>query len=272
MHTIGMAVIILAIVGAGAGLLLAVSSKLLEVKRDPRIARIADMLPGGNCAGCGCPSCFAYAEKIVTEHAAADQCVMAPDVATAIGAELGVAIAAREPHKASIRCTGTTQVTRRFAYTGLDSCRALQELHGGDLACAYSCLGFGDCVQVCPFDALRLNARGTPQVLRDRCVGCGACVRACPRQVIELVPVSAVPVLGCNTRDKGKTVRQICPVGCITCGLCVKVCPADAISMQDGRPLIDYDACTACGLCIEKCPRQIILSANPVMQPESSPA
>ncbi|MCK5841176.1 MAG: 4Fe-4S binding protein [Candidatus Sabulitectum sp.] len=41
---------------------------------------------------------------------------------------------------------------------------------------------------------------------------------------------------------------------CIGCGLCEQVCPMDAIVVQGGIAIIDYDLCTACGQCMDVCP------------------
>ncbi len=41
---------------------------------------------------------------------------------------------------------------------------------------------------------------------------------------------------------------------CIGCGLCEQVCPMDAIVVQGGIAVIDYDKCTACGQCMDVCP------------------
>lgn len=49
-----------------------------------------------------------------------------------------------------------------------------------------SCNDCGACITACPFDARRLDARGTLEVLGDRCLGCGVCVRRCPAGAITL--------------------------------------------------------------------------------------
>ncbi len=41
---------------------------------------------------------------------------------------------------------------------------------------------------------------------------------------------------------------------CIGCGACVKACPHAALSMKDGRPVLDKKACTLCGKCADFCP------------------
>jgi ferredoxin len=41
---------------------------------------------------------------------------------------------------------------------------------------------------------------------------------------------------------------------CIGCGMCEQVCPNNAISVQNGIAVIDYDKCTSCGQCMDICP------------------
>ena len=35
---------------------------------------------------------------------------------------------------------------------------------------------------------------------------------------------------------------------------CVGACPVSAISMQDGKALVDADSCVECGACVSTCP------------------
>lgn len=49
------------------GFLLAVASKYLAVKEDPRIGEVLNLLPGANCGGCGFAGCSGMADSIVNE-------------------------------------------------------------------------------------------------------------------------------------------------------------------------------------------------------------
>ena len=264
MTVVLVSLIILGGIGLLCGIALAVASRVFAVKLDPRIETIEKALPGANCGGCGFPSCHAYAQNMVEGGAEPNRCVLCDaEAAGKIGNVLGKAAAAIEKKIAAIKCYGGGTAVKSFDYGGIPSCRAASLYSGGDKLCSYSCLGFGDCVEACPFGALSRSGREAPIVSRDRCTGCGNCVAVCPKNVIVLIPRKASIHIACNSKEKGKVVRQVCEVGCISCNRCIKKCPESALSMQDNRVCIDYSKCTSCGLCIEECPRKIIKDINP---------
>ena len=41
---------------------------------------------------------------------------------------------------------------------------------------------------------------------------------------------------------------------CINYGLCAKVCRSNAITIEDGKVVVDYDKCNYCGRCVKSCP------------------
>ncbi len=61
-----------------------------------------------------------------------------------------------------------------------------------------NCTGCGQCVNVCPVEAIALSSANDPKkpnrkqatLIEDRCLGCGLCVRTCPEKVIKLQPRS----------------------------------------------------------------------------------
>ncbi|MBM4310519.1 MAG: 4Fe-4S dicluster domain-containing protein [Deltaproteobacteria bacterium] len=46
--------------------------------------------------------------------------------------------------------------------------------------------------------------------------------------------------------------------GCVQCGLCVKACAEDAVTLEDGQPVIDRERCIDCGACFDACPKDVI--------------
>lgn len=41
---------------------------------------------------------------------------------------------------------------------------------------------------------------------------------------------------------------------CISCGVCVKACRSDALSLVDGKVVLDASKCNNCGRCVKSCP------------------
>ena len=49
------------------------------------------------------------------------------------------------------------------------------------------CIGCGDCVERCPYHAIKLNEDETSaEIIFDRCMGCGVCEGQCPTEAITL--------------------------------------------------------------------------------------
>jgi len=182
---------------------------------------------------------------------------VADAVAAILGAEPCDAIAVISAR----HCGGGDRAVRAFEYAGVRSCAAADRLAGGPLACSAGCLGYGDCVRACPFDAIHLDTRGLPVVDPAKCTGCGICAKECPRgqiTLLEMVPESAPVVVRCNAHDKVKGRKANCSACCIACRKCERECPADAIHVIDMLAVVDYTKCTGCGTCVEVCPQDCI--------------
>ena len=181
----------------------------------------------------------------------------------ALGELTGKTVAEAEPLVSMRRCdVNNGHVVQRYVYHGIPSCAAASVIRGGTNTCAWSCLGFGDCVQACPFGAMKI-VDDIACVDIQRCTGCGLCTKACPRGILELIPLRSRVCIPCNSRDKGKAVMDACKAGCIKCGKCVRTCPAKAISLVDGRIEINQKQCLEygpeCGqACVGACARKIL--------------
>lgn len=256
--------IITAIVTLGAlGLLfgvgLALASKRLAVQVDPRLEKIHGLLPGANCGACGGAGCFGFAEDVLSGRLSVDACRVAEHGAKEQIADiLGKAISAKTKLTAALHCYGGAKVSDRFLYKGIQTCAAAHMLLGGQKACAYGCVGFGDCVRVCPFDALRMTLEGLPEVALDKCRACNKCVLVCPKKLFSLIPATHKVFVACRSFDIGKNTRAACPVGCIACRKCEQICPEDAIVVVENLAVIDYNKCTSCGKCVVVCPMKTI--------------
>lgn len=49
-----------------------------------------------------------------------------------------------------------------------------------------------------------------------------------------------------------------CPYGCLGYGTCVRACPFNAIKIENGVAVVEYEKCVGCGLCANACPKHII--------------
>ncbi len=282
MHVILIAVGILGAVGLVSSVVLYVVSKRFAVAEDERIGRVAGVLPQANCGGCGFPGCSGFAAACVKAVDAGSldgiSCpVGGQAVMGQVAGILGLTVAESAPKLAVVRCNGTCANRPHVAdYDGVRSCR-VQLLSGtGETACAFGCLGGGDCVAACQFGALSVNAAtGLPEVDEELCTACGVCVKTCPRKVIELRPKGPKNrrmVVLCVNRDKGAVAGKVCKASCIGCGKCVKVCPFEAITLSNNLAYIDPVKCRLCRKCEEACPKGAIHALNfPPRKPKAAP-
>ena len=80
-----------------------------------------------------------------------------------VAAILGLEAVAAEPKVAVVRCNGSCENRPRTAlYDGAKSCAIAHATSGGETGCTFGCLGCGDCVEVCQFDAIHMNPRNRP--------------------------------------------------------------------------------------------------------------
>jgi Na+-translocating ferredoxin:NAD+ oxidoreductase RNF subunit RnfB len=239
------------------GFALGFFKKVFAVETDPRVAQIREALPGVNCGACGYPGCDGYAAAIASGEAEVNRCAPGGQAAASkIGALMGVSADA-VPQVAILACQGSKdKAPLKGDYVGIPSCRGAKISAGGTKLCAWGCLGFGDCVKVCPFGAIAIAESGLPVIDRAKCTGCRRCVTECPQGLLQAVgreQKGAKPL--CSNRNPVKAmVLKTCKAGCIKCELCVKNCPASCIVLENGIPKVDYADCTSCGTCVSKCP------------------
>ena len=268
-------------IGLVAASVLFAASKKFAVDEDPRIAQVNEVLPGANCGGCGFAGCGGMADALVKGADAGPieglNCpVGGADVMSKVADLLGMAIANGEPKVAVVRCNGTCEHRPKVAeYAGLRTCAAMHACGAGETACGYGCLGCGDCVEACQFDAIRINPEtGIAEVDEEKCVACGACVKACPRNIIELRKKGLKGrrvYVSCVNKDKGAVAMKACAVSCIGCGKCEKECSFGAITVGNNLAYIDPEKCRLCRKCEKVCPKHAIVAVNfPIKKEEAA--
>lgn len=254
-----------------AAIILYIVARKFYVPEDPLAGEIESCLPGANCGACGFSGCHDFAVK----------CAASPTLdgynCPGAGAEsmkkiaslkgLAGATVNAKPAVAVLRCDGTcSKRPIRADYDGVRSCALLSMIAVGSADCAYGCLGCGDCVKACPWDAIHIDpTTGLPRVSDDRCVGCGKCVTACPRSIIQLRPRGPRGLrvwVACSNKDKGAIARKDCMAACIGCGKCARVCQHEAITVTDNLAYIDPDKCKLCRKCVAVCPTAAIHTIN----------
>ncbi len=269
MNLVLIATLSLGIIGAISAVILYFVAQKFKVYEDPRNGQVEEALPGANCGGCGYPGCKGFADACVkAESLDGLLCpVGGTPVMKKVAAILGREVAESTPKVAVLRCNGScNNRPKTNLYNGAKSCAIEASLYGGETGCAFGCLGNGDCVKACAFDAIHMNPEtGLPEIDDEKCTACGACVKACPKMIIELRkkgPKSRRIFVSCVNKDKGATARKACIAACIGCGKCAKECPFDAITIENNLAYIDDNKCRLCRKCEAVCPTGAIHAIN----------
>lgn len=274
-------ILTLSVLGILAAVVLYFVAQKFKVEEDPRIDEVEKMLPGANCGGCGFAGCRGMADALVkNDDISTLFCpVGGGDTMKSIASYLGKAAPDKEPMVATVRCGGVCDKRPRTnTFDGAKSCAVVSSLYVGETACAYGCLGYGDCVEACVFDAIRINPEtGIAEVDAEKCTACGACVKACPKNIIELRkkwPKGRAVYVGCMSKDKGAVVMKACKTGCIGCGKCEKVCAFGAITVENNLAYIDPQKCKLCRKCVNECPTGAIklVGMDPLPKTPKAPA
>ena len=260
---------VIALLGLVLALVLYIVADRFKVEEDPRIDEVEKVMPGANCGGCGFAGCRAFADAAVkAPNLDNNYCpVGGNDVMKKVAAILGYEVKEKAPMVAVVRCNGSCEARPRInEYGGYASCRVKAALYAGDTACAFGCLGCGDCVAACAFGAISMDpATGLPVVDESKCTACGACAKACPKSIIEIRPKGPRGMrlyVSCLNRDKGPAAKKACASACRGCGICAKTCTHGAITVENNVAYIDPAKCKLCRECEAVCPTGAIHSVN----------
>ena len=221
MNEIVFAIVLISAIGLITGLGLAIASLFFAVPKNEKAEAIRACLPGANCGACGFSGCDGYACALAANKTEELSLAAAKEISKILGKEAGSVT----PMAAAVLCQGDrASAEYKLHYSGIPSCKAAAQLFGGQKACVYGCLGFGDCLAACPYEAIFI-CNGVARVNPDKCRACKKCIAACPKGLITLLPLNTpqAAVL-CKNRDKGANTRKQCKLGCIGCMRCVKAC------------------------------------------------
>ena len=262
-------ILTLSLIGVLSAIILYFVAQKFKVFEDPRIDQVEAAMPGANCGGCGFAGCRAFADACVSKGELVDLfCpVGGNETMGSVADILGIVAIKKDPRVAVVRCNGTCEFRPKTnIFDGAMSCAIATSLYSGDTGCLYGCLGCGDCVVACDFDAIYMNpTTGLPEVDDDKCVACGACVKACPKMLIELrkkAPKDRKIYVACRNEDKGGIARKSCSVACIGCNKCEKECNYGAITIANNLAFINADKCKLCRKCVSVCPTNAIIELN----------
>lgn len=261
MNGIVIAIIVVAVIGLVCGIMLSVASKLMAVPVDETFEKVRACLPGANCGACGYNGCDGYANELASGNCTvANKCTPGgQEAATAIAEILGLESGSVVPMVARVCCRGSLENTGdKFDWEGEQRCTSSLLLFGGKNDCIYGCIGYGECADVCPQDAICIKDN-LAHVMPEYCIGCGLCVKTCPSSVIELVPRTSKYIVVCNNCTKGREAMTVCKASCIGCGKCEKTCQYGAITLTNNLADIDQEKCKQCGECVAACPRKCIV-------------
>ncbi len=206
------AIIVMLGIGATCGIVLSVASKVFYVWEDPRISEVEYFMAGANCGGCGYAGCSSAANAVVAGKAPPSVCIVGgPESAAAIAGVMGVEAGSAEPLRSLNHCLGGHRAADKYYYNGASTCAALSSFYGGKRVCSIGCLGLGDCIRSCKFDAIHMGPDGYPVVDEAKCVGCGACEEACPKNILTVRTMSQ-RLLTFNEQDAALApCQQTCP-------------------------------------------------------------
>jgi RnfABCDGE-type electron transport complex B subunit len=257
-------VLIVAGIGLLSGLILAVASIVMAVPKDEKAEAIREMLPGANCGACGFSGCDGYAKAMSSGEAKPGLCTVGGEaVAKTISEYIGCDTGEVAKKVALVHCLGSYDNTSdKVEYQGIETCAGAAIVAGGIASCQYGCMGIGDCMRACQYDAISI-CNGVARIDPSRCKGCSMCVKACPKHLISFVTANQQAVVRCSNCDKGALTNKVCKIGCIGCMKCEKTCQYDAVHVVNFLAVVDPSKCVGCGECVDICPRHCITMFNP---------
>lgn len=255
-------ILIISFLGFFLGFGLAFAAKIFHVKIDENVEKIIKLLPGVNCGGCGYQGCAVYAEAIVKKGEEINLCAPGGQkVIDEIGLILGKKSNEKIRYVAKIQCLGDDAIAiKDYKFNGEEDCYAVSNFFGGEKACKYGCIGKGNCIRVCPVNAIKRDKLNRVWIDSNECIGCEKCLTVCPTKIIKMFPIDGGYFIACSSPEAGKKVKEICKKGCIGCKICEKITgDPDRIIVADNLAKISYNSKTDLKSAALKCPADVIV-------------
>lgn len=144
-------------------------------------------------------------------------------------------------------CTRCDECTRACADSHDGNARLLREgLRFGDFLVATSCRSCHKpyCMEGCPVDAIHRRGNHLEVIIENHCIGCGLCEKNCPYGAIHMVPRGTPNAAAADLPggDPHLTAARRA-VNCDLCNgdepYCVQACPHEAAYRKTGPALLD---------------------------------
>ncbi|HOV14742.1 MAG TPA: RnfABCDGE type electron transport complex subunit B [Spirochaetota bacterium] len=254
-------ILLLTVLGFLFGLILAIVAKFFKVEVDQRVTQIIENLPGINCGACGFPGCAGYADAIVNKNADINLCVPgAGEVIEKIGKIMGKTAQGKLKMVAKVYCLGDDAVSQKdYTFNGEDDCYSVYSFYQGEKSCKYGCVGKGNCMRVCPVDAIKRDDLNRIWIDENICIGCEKCLTVCPTRVIHMVPIDGGHFVACSSHDKGAFVKAVCKKGCFGCKICERlVDDPTRIYVDNNLAIVKYEKKNDIRNAAVKCPANVI--------------
>lgn len=255
-------ILLLTVLGFLFGLILAIVANFFKVEVDKKVQIISELLPNINCGACGFAGCSGYAESIVNKNAEINLCVPGGnEVAQKIAKIVGKEALVRQKRVAKVFCLGDDAIAQKdYIFNGEDDCFAVFSFFQGEKSCKYGCVGKGNCMKICPVNAIKRDELNRVWIDENECLGCERCISVCPTKVIKMVPIDGGYFVACSSHDKASIIKSVCKKGCFGCKLCEKITDdIERISIENNLAIIKYNKKTELREAALKCPANTIV-------------